>query len=277
MRNIQGLIVLLVAGAMAGPGHAAGGPAGVERTVAAAEASDPPADEQASPPASDFELRDNSQTLKYMLRNPSVSRFLKLWGTNNRGLFINTWFGIPTIQNPFDVWITQEILYEVKPDFVVETGTYRGGSAALWATLLEQINPGARVITIDVTDVTEEARALPIVQKRVDFLVGSSTDPAIVAEVKERVAGGKVLVILDSLHTKDHVLAELNAYSPLVDVGSYLIVQDTGMAVPTRKEKGWANLAVDAFLASHDEFEVDRERERLIVTSNPGGFLKRIR
>ena len=115
----------------------------------------------------------------------------------------------------------------MKPDFMVEAGTRHGGSAAIWAMILEQINPDARVITIDIEDQVTDAKKLDIVRRKVDFLVGSSTDPEIVAEVKRRTKGKKVVVLLDSAHDKEHVLNELNAYSPLVGVGSYLIVQDT--------------------------------------------------
>jgi cephalosporin hydroxylase len=205
--------------------------------------------------------------------------FFKLWRRqfeDRQGIWQNTWFGVPTLQNPLDVWITQEILYEVKPDFVVEAGTFLGGSAALWATVLQQINPDARVITIDVEDRTVAARKLPIVQRKVDFLLGSSTDPAIVAEVTRRVAGKTALVILDSLHTRDHVLAELEAYAPLVAVGSYIIVQDTGIGEPAYGFN-WAGDAVRDFLARNDDFEVDLSRERFLITNNAHGFLKRVR
>ena len=224
-----------------------------------------------------FALRDHGKPLKRMLRTPQLQKFLSLWGANSEGLFRNQFLGIDTIQNPFDVWVTQEILYEVKPDFVVETGTFRGGSAALWATLLAQINPDARVLTVDIEDSSAEAKELPIVREKVDFWVGSSTDPEIVREISERVRGGRVLVILDSLHTREHVFEELKLYSPLVSVGSYVIVQDTGMAVPSPAEMGWANQGVEDFLKIDDDFQVDRRRERLIITNNPGGFLKRIR
>ena len=131
----------------------------------------------------------------------------------------NTWFGIPTMQNPMDAWITQEIIVQERPDFLVECGALFGGSAALWATILEQVNPNARVITIDIEDRLQEARKLPIIQRRVDFILGSSTDPA-----TERVKGKKVVVLLDSDHSAPHVLRELEMYAPLVNVGSYIIV-----------------------------------------------------
>jgi cephalosporin hydroxylase len=192
------------------------------------------------------------------------------------GIWKSTWLGVGARQNPLDVWITQEILYEIKPDFVVETGTFLGGSAALWATMLQEINPEARVITIDVKDMAGKARTLPIVQRKVDFLIGSSTDPEIVAEVSRRVAGKPVLFILDALHTRDHVLAELEAYAPMVPVGSYIIVQDTGIGVPI-EGMSWAGDAVRDFLEKNDDFEVDLSRQRFHITNNARGFLRRVR
>jgi cephalosporin hydroxylase len=209
-----------------------------------------------------------------------VDRFTIFWTRSGKTWRANHWLGIKTLQNPFDVWVTQEILWEVKPDVVLETGTYEGGSAALWATLLEQINPDAgRVLTIDIEDKSAAARRLPIVQRRVDFLVGSSTAPEIVEEVKRRVEGKRVLVVLDSLHTRDHVLAELQAYAPLVPVGSYVIVQDTVVnGHPSFPDWGPGPYeAVEAFLAENDDFVVDRSRERLLMTYNRMGFLRRVR
>jgi cephalosporin hydroxylase len=186
----------------------------------------------------------------------------------------NRWLGVKTLQNPLDAWITQEIISDVKPEVIVETGTYLGGSALLWATVLEQVNPAGQVITIDIKDRTDGARKLPIWARRIEFLLGSSTDPEIVAEVTRRIAGRRTLVVLDSLHTREHVLDELRAYAPLVDVGSYVIVQDTGFWTP-HKDPGWAFEGVRAFLGGTESFEVDAARERLLITSNPGGFLKR--
>jgi cephalosporin hydroxylase len=213
--------------------------------------------------------------------NPEIMRlFYEEWMPLDKPTFWqNKWSGIPTLQNPMDVWITQEILNEVRPDFIVEAGTFHGGSAALFATILEQINPGGRVISIDIEDKAQEAKKLPIVQRKVDFLIGSSVDTRIVEEVKRRVGGGKVLVILDSLHTKEHVLTELNTYAPIVSVGSYLIVQDTCVnghpAMPDYGPGPWE--AVQAFLAGPNGYVVDKSRERLMFTFSPDGWLKRVR
>ena len=192
---------------------------------------------------------------------------------------VNKWLGILTEQNPNDVWITQEIIVETRPDFIIETGTLCGGSAALYSTILEQVNPEGRVITIDITDQAQSARKLPIVQKHVDFLYGSSIAPDIVDEVRKRVRGKKVLVILDSDHSKQHVINELAAYAPLVSVGSYLIVQDTNInGHPVEKTFGPGPMeALAEFLAANRDFVPDKGRERLMFTMHPNGYLKKIR
>lgn len=218
---------------------------------------------EASPPSRDEVIRQFHE-LSY--------RDLKTWRENR-------WLGIHTEQNPNDVWVTQEILHEVRPDFVVETGTRFGGSAALWATLLQQINPQARVITIDIEDQVTDARRLPVVQRSVDFLVGSSTAPEIVAQVQQRVKGKRTVVILDSDHSRDHVFKEMQLYAPIVSTGSYLIVQDTNVnghpMLPAFGPGPWE--AVEAFLPDHPEFQVDSTRERLLFTMHPRGYLKRVR
>lgn len=187
------------------------------------------------------------------------------------------WLGIQTLQNPFDMWIQQEILTEVKPDFVVECGAFKGGSALIWSMLFDQLNPDGRVISIDIEDNTAEAAKLEA-WKRVDFIHGSSTDPKIVEAVTQKVKGKKVVVMLDSDHTRDHVLAELNAYAPLVSLDSYLIVQDTDIGEIVRLEHGPGPMAaLDAFLKVNDQFVSDRERERLLFTNHPRGYLKRVK
>jgi cephalosporin hydroxylase len=191
----------------------------------------------------------------------------------------NRWLGVRCQQNPNDAWIHQEIIADVKPDFIIETGTLNGGSAALWATILQQVNPNGRIITIDIKDEASEAKKLPIVKQYVDFIIGSSTDSAIVSEVKKRVEGRKVLVILDSDHRKDHVLAEMKAYGPLVSAGSYLIVQDTDInGHPVLPNFGPGPMeAVEEFLTWNPEFKSDANAERLMLTLHPKGYLKRIR
>jgi hypothetical protein len=114
----------------------------------------------------------------------------------------NHFHGIQTWQNPFDVWVTQEIIFEVKPDLILETGTFRGGSSLMWAMYLEQVSPDGRVITIDIKDKrVPRSKTHPLAAK-VDFLLGSSTASDVVADVKRRAKGKRVLIILDSLQRK---------------------------------------------------------------------------
>jgi cephalosporin hydroxylase len=201
-----------------------------------------------------------------------ISRFRTFWyqqATKN-GMMKNNYLGVLTWQNPMDVWITQEIMYEVKPDVVVEAGTFRGGSAALWATFLAQVNPDGRVITIDIKDKrTEHAKNLPIVKEHVTFLLGSSSGAEVVKQVKAAVKGKRALFILDSAHTYEHVLSELRAYADMVPVGSYIIVQDTLGTGALR--------AIIEFLEENDNYETDKDRERLLISNNVGGYLKRIK
>lgn len=199
--------------------------------------------------------------------------FLKLWAEEQL-VFKLHWYGINTLQNPMDVWATQEIMTAVKPDIILEAGTYKGGSAILWAAILEHINPEGRIITIDIEDQrTDKAKNHPLAKEKVDFLLGGSTDPEIVAEVVKRAQGKRVLVILDSLHTADHVRDEINAYSPLVGPGSYIIVQDTnGLS----KVEGWPWEACVEFAESNPDWEIDFWRERHRLTSNHYGFLKHL-
>jgi len=210
-----------------------------------------------------------------------LDRFHEIWYLSPDTWLRSTWMGIQTMQNPMDVWVTQEIMFETRPEVVVEAGAYFGGSAALWATILEQVSPAGRVISIDIEDRMNLARALPIVQQRVDFLIGSSTSPEIVAEVTRRVGEREAMVLLDSLHTRDHVLSELRAYAPLVKPGGYLIVQDSnvnGHPVHSPYSKGPGPYeAIQDFLAEDGRFVVDRDRERLLFTFCPSGFLRRVR
>jgi cephalosporin hydroxylase len=208
-----------------------------------------------------------------------LKRFHQIWYYDKDTWKKNCWLGIVTEQNPMDSWILQEIMFDTKPDYVVECGSLYGGSAALWATILAQVNPSGRVISIDIEDRMGDARKLPIVKERVDFLIGSSTAPEIVSEVARRVQGKRVLVILDSLHTKEHVLDELHAYSPMLSVGDYINVQDTnwgGLPLGSGEDSN-PHQAVEAFLKGNSSFEIDHSRERLLFTVCPDGYLKRIK
>jgi cephalosporin hydroxylase len=183
------------------------------------------------------------------------------------------WLGVAALKCPLDLWMYQEILHEIKPDIILETGTARGGSALFLASILDLLGSG-ELVAIDIVRRPEWPT-----HPRITYLTGSSTSAPIMAQVHARVAGGsRVMVILDSDHKKDHVLDELRLYSPLVTKGSYLIVEDTnlnGRPVFPGFGPGPAE-AVDDFLAANTAFERDRSRERFFVTFNPGGYLRRV-
>lgn len=187
---------------------------------------------------------------------------------NFRGL---TWLGQPVWQNPLDIWNLQEVVCQVKPSLFVECGTNRGGSSLFVAHLMDIMGHG-RIVTIDVE------RLHDLSHPRITYLLGSSVDPSIVAQVTAMV-DGPVLVMLDSDHSSSHVFAELEAYAPLVTPGSYCFVQDGIIDTESRfagSRPGPLD-AIERFLPGHPEFEVDEARSnRFIVTHHPKGWLKRL-
>jgi cephalosporin hydroxylase len=189
------------------------------------------------------------------------------------GTWKNTyWLGTPTEKCPLDLWVYQEILHEVRPDIVVETGTRWGGSALFMASVCDLLGRG-RIITIDI-DVPGERPQ----HDRVTYLHGSSISNHIVATVHSEVeATAKVMIALDSDHTMEHVLAEMRAYAALVSAGSYMVVEDTNIngnpVLPGWGPGPWE--AVKRFLKESDEFVIDESREKFLMTFNPKGFLRR--
>jgi cephalosporin hydroxylase len=196
----------------------------------------------------------------------------------------SSWMGVPVRKCPTDLWTYQEIIYEVEPDVIVETGTQLGGSAYYLASLCDLMGKG-RVITIDV-DSTEDSVSRergPVGKVRPDhpriaYLRGSSTSEDVLMRVKSLIhAGDSVLVVLDSDHSKTHVFEELCAYSPLVSMGSYLIVEDTNVnGHPILSQFGPGPMeAVEEFLKMNTNFVIDRSREKHLLTFNPRGYLRR--
>jgi cephalosporin hydroxylase len=192
----------------------------------------------------------------------------------------NNWFmGIRIQKNPCDLWMMHQIIYEVRPDYIIEAGTFRGGSALYFAHMLDGMGLNrSKVITIDIDDAAQEAARLPLWQRYVKFIHGSSTDPEIVARIRDEVKGKKVIVVLDSDHSRDHVFKELLSYGPLVSPGSYAVVEDTNLdAVPLLEDFDGPLAAVVAFLKTEEgsDFKQDFSREAMVLTFNPGGWLKR--
>ena len=204
-----------------------------------------------------------------------------------------SWLGRPIIQYPQDVLALQEIIWRVQPSVIIETGIAHGGSLIFSASMLE-LNAScggpvdATVVGLDI-DIRPHNRAAieahPL-KRRITMLEGSSVAPELVAEVKGLAAGrAPVMVILDSNHTHEHVLAEIEVYGPLTSVGSYCVVLDTIVEdIPAELvgDRPWGvgnspKSAVHAFLRSHPEFVSDRQIDsKLIVSVGPEGYLRRI-
>lgn len=187
--------------------------------------------------------------------------------------YATAWLGVTVWKCPLDLWAYQEIIHEVRPDLIVETGTAFGGSALYLASICDLIRHG-HVVTADVEEVPGRPR-----HERITYLRGSSTSAAIVERVTAMAEGKRAMVILDSDHRKDHVLEELRAYSALVAPGSYIVVEDTNVnGHPVLPDFGPGPMeAVDEFLRGNLDFEVDAAREKFFLTFNPRGYLKRVR
>lgn len=198
-----------------------------------------------------------------------------------------SWMGRPIIQYPQDMIAMQEILWNVRPDLIVETGIAHGGSLVYYASLCELMGHGEVLgIDIDIRAHNREAIEAHPMFKRISLLQGSSTEPTIVQQVATQAAGKRVLVVLDSNHTHDHVLAELEAYAPLVSVGSYCVVFDTiveDLPAGLYPERPWdvgnnPKTAVHEYLRHDNRFEIDRDIEAKIqITVAPDGYLRRVK
>jgi cephalosporin hydroxylase len=190
-----------------------------------------------------------------------------------------TWLGVSALQNPCDMWSMQEIISEIKPDFIIETGTYKGGGALYFATILQNVNGAGKVITVDINPQVEAASKFKVFQERVEVIQGSSVSTQVTDQIARRVADSKVIVTLDSNHHKDHVLKELEIYSKFVSLGSYLIVQDTAHhGHPLQTDYGEGPMeALSSFLKTNQNFVVDSSREKFLLTFFPQGYLKRIK
>ncbi|WP_374667322.1 cephalosporin hydroxylase family protein [Ramlibacter sp.] len=203
------------------------------------------------------------------------------------------WLGRPIIQFPQDMMAMQELIWQVQPDLIIETGIAHGGSLIFSASMLELVaacgGPAdARVLGIDIDIRAHNREAIEAhpMARRIDMIQGSSIAPEVIEQVRAAARGrDRVLVCLDSNHTRDHVLAELRAYAPLVTVGSYCVVFDTLLedmpeAMFTDRPWGPGNgpkTAVRAYLAEAPGFEVDRAIEhKLLITVAPEGYLRRV-
>lgn len=200
-----------------------------------------------------------------------------------------SWMGRPVIQFPQDMMAMQEIIWQVKPDLIVETGIAHGGSLIFYSSMLELSGEDGLVLGVDI-DIREHNRIAieehPMA-KRIKMIQGSSIDEVIVRQVYEVAKDKKrILLILDSNHTHQHVLEELKLYSSLVTKDSYLIVFDTvieDMPENSFPDRPWdkgdnPKTAVWEFLKTNDRFEIDQEiHNKLLITVAPDGYLRCIK
>lgn len=182
------------------------------------------------------------------------------------------WRGTRVWKLPFDLWQYQELIHELRPDLIVECGTAFGGSALFMADVCEAVGSG-QVLTIDVVAQPD----LPQHQ-RIRYVTGSSTDERVLATVRDAAASARtVMVILDSDHSRDHVLAECRAYADVVTDGSYLVVEDSNVnGHPVLPEHGPGPMeALQTFLEEDPRFRHDQARDKLLISFNPEGWLQK--
>ena len=242
------------------------------------------------PKIKDF-FEDCDAEIKGMGEDHDVQGLSRIWLreiTRHKYAYHFTWLGRPAIQFPQDMIATQELIWQIKPDLIIETGVAHGGSILFYASLLELIHPQqpAYVLGIDI-DIREHNRAEienhPYFH-RVRLLEGSSVSPEIIQEAQKHAADKKkIMVILDSNHTHEHVLKELEAYGPLVSHGSYCVVMDTVIELmPTEffANSSWGignnpKTAVTEYLKHNPHFSVDESIDhKLLISAAPGGYLK---
>ena len=223
----------------------------------------------------------------------SALRFM-LDSAQNQYTYNFTWMGRPIIQYPQDMIAMQELIWSIQPDLIIETGIAHGGSLIFSASMLElnAICGGSQDsvvlgLDVDIRSHNREAIESHPMFKRIVMIQGSSIAPEIIQQVKAKAAGKqKILIFLDSNHTHDHVLAELEAYALLTSVGSYCVVFDTAIEdLPDDmfNDRPWGvgdnpKTAVWEYLKTHPEFEIDKSIDhKLLITVAPDGYLKRVK
>lgn len=248
--------------------------------------------------ANRIEVDDNGTTECFSFDSSEAFALISdLWlhaGWRTKHVYTFTWMGRPIIQLPEDMFRAQEVIYDVRPDILIETGVAHGGSLVFYASLFRAMGRG-RIIGVDV-EIRPHNRVAIEEHELSDLITlveGSSVDPQVVETVRSHVhPGERVLVMLDSKHTKEHVLAELQAYAPLVSVGSYIVAADGIMerlvgAPRTSPDWSWNNpkAAAAEFVKTSDSFVIDPPSfafnesalsdER--VTYWPDGWIRRVR
>ena len=232
-----------------------------------------------------------------LANDQDVQELSRTWSqeTNRNGYTYNfEWLGRPIIQYPQDIMAMQELIWQVQPDLIIEMGIAHGGSLIFFASMLElnaacggPSDAGVLGVDIDVREHNRKAIEQHPMARRISMIEGSSIDPNIIEQVKAGAEGKKkILVCLDSNHTHDHVLAELEAYAPLTSVDSYCVVFDTlieDMPAELFENRDWGpgdnpKTAVWEYLKTHPEFEIDKSvYHKLLISVAPDGYLKRVK
>lgn len=202
--------------------------------------------------------------------------------------YLWTWMGIPIIQLPADIMATQEVIWKTKPDIIIETGVARGGSVLFMASILEMMGNGQVIgIDIDIRKHNRESIEAHPMSKRVTLIEGGSVDDSILKQVRANIPdGARVMVVLDSDHSRDHVLEECRAYGPMVTKDCYMVVADTLVGhldekeAPQNRSQVWYKgndplTALQEYMLESDRFEIDLEiNGKLVLSSSPGGYLR---
>lgn len=218
----------------------------------------------------------------------------------------NSFLGVEILQYPNDLMAYSDLIYRLKPDFVIETGTNKGGLTIYLAMLLERTNPDSRVITVDIDsrpwmETVASGKIPSELKSKIAFIEGDSTSIPVIAQIEKYASGKKCLVILDSLHSREHVLKELRIYSKFIPPDGYVIVNDTHLEIlgviegfiPDSAKKaaprsqgpfaqffsphrdGGPLAAVQEFILENKDFQIDSEYPRSMISCAPSGFLKK--
>ncbi len=228
-----------------------------------------------------YSLRHPKLNLEFFSEADITSAFHRVYHNSwwDRTMHHTFWLGVRTMQTPLDMWVLQEIIHETKPDVLIETGTLEGGGSLYYASVFD-LEQNGRILTVDIEDHPGKPK-----HPRITYFIGSSTSSEVASEIRAAVQPGeKVMVILDSDHSKEHVLREIELYKEYVCAGCYLVVQDTHLTghpidvdfSPGPGKEGPME-AVEEFLSRDSRFVADRSREKYGLTFSPKGWLKRVK
>jgi cephalosporin hydroxylase len=210
---------------------------------------------------------------KYNVGITDITRMFHMCYYNSR-IWENTfWHGHQILKCPMDMWIYQELIWKIKPDYIIETGTFRGGSALYYAHLFDLQGRG-EVITIDIMERPNRPE-----HDRIHYLIGSSSDAEIFSQVQSMIGENKkVMVVLDSDHSREHVFKEMQLWHSMVSQDSYMIVEDSNVnGHPVRPDFGPGPMeAINDFLQINNMFNIDISQEKFLMTQNPRGYLKKV-